>query len=86
MRSDPSLRGKPFNFSLEAPISALEIVHMVLDIMNSDLLPDIRSTARDELAEQYLDSSAARSLLGWQAEVSLREGLARTVDWYAAHG
>jgi CDP-glucose 4,6-dehydratase len=85
MRSDPSLRGTPFNFSLESPVPALELVRMILEIMGSQLEPDILSTSSGELAEQYLDASAAHDRLGWQPEVTLREGLARTVDWYTSH-
>jgi len=86
MRSDSSLRGTAFNFSLESPVSALDVVEMILELMKSDLQPDIRSTAHGELAEQFLDATAAHSRLGWYARIPLREGLARTVAWYAAHG
>ncbi len=37
MRTDPSLRGSPFNFSLETPRSALEVVNLILEVMGSDL-------------------------------------------------
>jgi CDP-glucose 4,6-dehydratase len=86
MRSDGTLRGTPFNFSLEAPKSALEIVKLILQVMGSKLAPDIRAHANGELEEQYLDASAAHSRLGWRAEVPLGEGIKRTVDWYEAHG
>ncbi|MGD0085447.1 MAG: NAD-dependent epimerase/dehydratase family protein [Acidimicrobiales bacterium] len=86
MRSDRGLGGTPFNFSLESPVSALAVTNMILELMHSDLEPDIQATARRELAEQFLDASAARARLGWQPQVPLSEGLARTVAWYAAHG
>jgi len=86
MRKDASLRGTPFNFSLESPVSALEVVNLILEVMHSDLSPDIRAGAKGELKEQYLDASAARARLGWQPEVSFRDGLKRTVEWYQAHG
>ena len=86
MRTDVSLRGSAFNFSLEAPASALEVASLLLEVMNSDLTPDIRSGGAGELQAQYLDSSAAHARLGWQPEINLREGLTRTVEWYRAHG
>jgi nucleoside-diphosphate-sugar epimerase len=86
MRSDPSLRGTPFNFSLETPVSALELTTMILDVMDSDLTPDIQSSASGEIEAQFLDASAAHARLGWQPEIPLREGIARTVAWYATHG
>ena len=86
MRTDSSLRGTPFNFSLETPVSALEVVTKILEIMGSDLEPDIQARAGHELQEQYLDASSAHSRLGWQPEISLSEGIRRTVAWYEAHG
>lgn len=85
MWSDASLRGQAFNFSLEQPVSALELVKCILEVMGSNLEPDVQGVAKSELLEQYLDSSAARSRLGWQAKVTLREGLERTVAWYREH-
>jgi CDP-glucose 4,6-dehydratase len=86
MRTDTSLRGSPFNFSLEKPVSAIDVVNLILDVMGSDLEPDIRSGAGKELKEQYLDASAAHARLGWQAGVSLREGIEQTVSWYSDYG
>ena len=34
-----------------------------------------------EVLATYLDSTKAKNVLGWQAEVSLEEGMARTVAW-----
>lgn len=34
-----------------------------------------------EVLATYLDSSKAKQMLGWEAEVSLEEGMARTVFW-----
>ncbi len=35
-----------------------------------------------EIWRLYSDSSKARELLGWQPQVSLEEGLRRTIEWY----
>ena len=34
-----------------------------------------------EVLETYLDSTKAQTVLGWEAEVTLEEGMARTVAW-----
>jgi nucleoside-diphosphate-sugar epimerase len=34
----------------------------------------------------YLDSSKAKATQGWQAQVSLEEGLRRVVDWMRQQG
>ncbi|PXY27322.1 UDP-glucuronic acid decarboxylase family protein [Prauserella muralis] len=40
--------------------------------------------AVDDPRRRCPDISVALSLLGWQPEVTLREGLRRTIDWFAA--
>jgi nucleoside-diphosphate-sugar epimerase len=50
--------------------------------MGSDLEPEVRATARHEIAEQSLSSEKARRVLGWQPEWDLGSGLGRTVAWY----
>jgi UDP-glucose 4-epimerase len=35
-----------------------------------------------EVRATYLDSSKARAQLGWAPQISLEEGLAKTVDWF----
>jgi len=36
------------------------------------------------LLNQMADNSLAKRLLGWESQVSFREGLKRTIDWYFA--
>jgi CDP-glucose 4,6-dehydratase len=49
--------------------------------------PDYQGTGNPsgEIDRQYLDATKIRERIGWQPEVDLREGLRRTLDWYAAH-
>jgi CDP-glucose 4,6-dehydratase len=78
----PELRGQAFNFSPETPLTVLAITQRLLHLLDSDLEPDIRSEARNEIRHQYLNSAKARQMLGWQPRYSLEEGLRRTVRWY----
>lgn len=57
-------------------------VHAVLAAATGYALPPayVPRPAGEVLAT-YLDSTKARDLLGWQAKVSLEEGMARTVAW-----
>jgi CDP-glucose 4,6-dehydratase len=76
------LRGHAFNFSNETQVTVLELVKRLLDLMNSDLKPDIRNEATNEIPHQYLSAAKAREMLGWKPLFSLDEGLRRTIDWY----
>ena len=76
----PELAGEAFNFSLEAPLTALELVQQILRQMNSTLRPEIRGEATNEIRNQHLSAAKAREVLGlrFYRESSLDE-IARTL-------
>jgi CDP-glucose 4,6-dehydratase len=78
----PELRGEAFNFSNEEQISVSDLVSRILVLMKSDLTPDIRNQASNEIRHQYLSAEKARNQLGWQPLFTLDEGLRRTIEWY----
>ena len=77
-----SLAGEAFNFAAEERLSALEMVHLILGVMRSDLQPEVLGTAAHEIPEQRVSARKAGDKLGWAPKVSLEEGLSRTADWY----
>lgn len=82
MAEQPELCGEAFNFSNEIHVTVLELVERILSLMESDLVPDVRNEATNEIRHQYLSAVKARERLGWQPLFTLEEGLERTVDWY----
>jgi CDP-glucose 4,6-dehydratase len=84
LAEDPALAGQAFNFSNELQVTVLDIVSRILTFMDSDLAPDVRNEATNEIRHQYLDASKARQTLSWQPLFSLEEGLRRTIAWYRA--
>ena len=76
------LRGEAFNFSNELQITVLELTDRILSLMNSDLIPDVRNEASNEIRHQYLCAAKAREVLGWSPLFTLEEGLRRTIRWY----
>jgi CDP-glucose 4,6-dehydratase len=82
LAGNSELRGQAFNFSNETQVTVLELVERLLALMNSDLKPDIRNEATNEIRHQYLSAEKARNVLGWKPLFSLEEGLRRTIDWY----
>lgn len=82
LAEDPELRGQAFNFSNEIQVTVLELVEQVLALMGSDLEPDVRNEAANEIRHQYLSAAKARKLLGWKPLFTLDEGLRKTIDWY----
>jgi CDP-glucose 4,6-dehydratase len=81
-----AVAGSAFNVSPERPVTVMELVDSLRRIMGCEhIQPDIRNTASGEIHSQYLDSSRARSVLGWEPRYSLETGLAETVAWYRAY-
>lgn len=79
---NPELRGQAFNFSNESQVTVLELVDKVLRAMGSELTPDVRSEATNEIRNQYLNAEKARAMLAWQPLFTLDAGLERTIRWY----
>lgn len=85
LAAERELAGQAFNFSNEQPLSVLEIVRLILEVMDSSLEPDIRNEATNEIKCQYLSAEKARTVLGWKPLFDLETGMRRTVDWYRNH-
>ena len=82
LASDPSLKGQAFNFSNETQVNVLDLVARILKLMDSDLEPDVRNEAVNEIRRQYLSAEKARTVLDWQPLFTLDEGLGATIAWY----
>ncbi len=82
MAEDPDLSGQAFNFSTETRLNVLELVALIQEAAGTDLKPDIKATATNEIDEQFLSAAKARSVLAWQPRYSMADALRETVDWY----
>jgi CDP-glucose 4,6-dehydratase len=80
------LTGEAFNFGVDNPTSATEVVERIIALSPyPNLAPAIKGEAANEIHDQYLKSTKAKRLLGWQARYSLDEGLRATMAWYSAY-
>lgn len=85
---EPSVRGRAFNFGTNTPLSVLELVERILRLVGDELLsPNVllRGKIRGEIDRQFLDSTSAHDVLGWQARVPLDDGLVQATAWYREH-
>ena len=81
--SHTGLAGQAFNFGNESPVTVLEVVNQILELMSaSHLQPKILNQAIHEIPAQFLDCTKARNLLSWKPKYSLQKGLTETIDWY----
>ncbi len=82
MARNPALRGEAFNFSNEIQVTVLELTQRILSVMGSDLKPDIRNEASNEIKHQYLSAAKARRMLDWEPLFTLDGALEKTIAWY----
>jgi CDP-glucose 4,6-dehydratase len=82
LAENPNLRGEAFNFSNELQVTVLDLTRQLLEAMNSDLEPEVRNEASNEIKHQYLSAAKARKMLDWSPLYTLDEGLERTIEWY----
>jgi nucleoside-diphosphate-sugar epimerase len=77
-----------FNLGTGRETSIAEILELVSTILDREL-PISASKERlrppgSEVERLLADASRAAAELRWEAEVTLEEGLRRTIDWFAA--
>ena len=82
LAADPTFKGHAFNFSNETQVTVSELVDRILKLMHSNLEPEVRNEAVNEIREQYLSAEKARQVLNWRPLFTLDEGLTATIAWY----
>ena len=81
-----ALIGEAFNFGLDRPLTALEVVEKIIALSPfPDIDPIIQDEAPNEIHDQFLNSEKAWRVLHWKASHTIEEGLQQTIRWYANH-
>ncbi len=70
-----------YNVGTGQPTDINTIHRLLAELTDYRLKPSHLPAPASEVRATYLDSSKAGQELGWEAEVDLREGLRRTVEW-----
>jgi UDP-glucose 4-epimerase len=72
-----------FNVAHGAETSLVELAQMLLRVMGSDLPIEYGpERAVNKVPRRLADTTLARELLGFEAEIGLEEGLTRLVEWW----
>ncbi|MGI8796867.1 MAG: UDP-glucuronic acid decarboxylase family protein [Acidimicrobiia bacterium] len=72
----------PMNIGNPDEFTVLELAELVLDVTGSDSEVTFEELPVDDPVRRRPDISLASKILGWRPEIDLREGLARTYEWY----
>jgi UDP-glucose 4-epimerase len=75
------LVGEAVNIAFGRGVSIREVCDALLDILDSDLEPELVEARPGDVDAHYADTSKARTILGFEAEIEIREGLQRYVEW-----
>ena len=85
--ADADLRGNVFNIgNPDEPISVDDLSRMIWEMINPGKLRPARyvrpsSYKYEDIPQRVPDITKARTLLGFDPKVSLKEGLRRTIEW-----
>jgi len=79
--------GEVFQIATNAETTVDELVSVLLRVLADTGTSDVRvnhtAPRVGDVTRNFSDTSKARDMLGWQAEVSLSDGLRHTVEWFA---
>lgn len=80
-------RGTAFNFGTGEQVQMLALVNRIIRLAGSELEPRVmlQRKIEGEIDAQYLSAAKVEARFGWRAEVSLDEGLRRSIEWYRAN-
>ncbi len=82
----PGIEGREINIASSSEISMGDTLRTIADLMGADVEyvtdPARLRPAGSEVMRLYGDNSLITSLTPWRPQVSLREGLKKTIDWF----
>lgn len=80
-------KNKVVNFGSGKPLTVLQLVKKIIEISGKDIPIRIEkeSGRKLEVKQQYLALEKAHQIFQWHAQISLKEGLSRTFNWYNKH-
>jgi len=84
----PDAYGSVYNLGSEERVNLKDLAQMIVGISGNgsfELTPFPSDRKAIDIGDYYSDFSKARAALGWSPQVSLREGLQRTMDFYRLH-
>ena len=85
----PGVEGETFNLGTGSEIKIVELAQEITGLLGKDVEivvnPSRLRPKKSEVQRLLSDNRLAQTRLGWRPQVSLREGLSRTIEWVAQH-
>ena len=77
---------KPVNLGNPSEHTMLELAEMVQELVGSTLPLRREPLPQDDPKQRRPDITLARTLLGWEPTIAVREGVRRTIEWFRGTG
>ena len=73
---------EPINLGNPLEITVKELAKKIIELANSKSEITYKPLPQDDPKVRRPDISKAQNLLGWQPQISLQEGLQKTIEWF----
>lgn len=78
----PEAFGRSFNVAGGRPVSLSDLLSTLGALLGREIRPEYAPERAGDIRHSYASIDLARQVLGWEPQVSLRQGLALSLDWY----
>jgi UDP-glucose 4-epimerase len=75
-----------FNVGSDTGTKVIDVVNTIIDIVEYPVPVEDLGPRAGDVEANYASSEKLRQATGWRAEVGIREGLERTVEWFRSRG
>jgi UDP-glucose 4-epimerase len=83
--ADSDLDDEVLHLASEKETTINELAQLIIEIVGSDVEVVHHPKRTGEVERNFARADRARKVLGWTPQLSLREGMMNTVDWFRAH-
>lgn len=80
----PAAAGEVLNVGFGERTTLMELIHIIEEVLERRILPEFGPPRPGDVRDSLADVSRAERLIGYRPHVDVREGLARTVEWFRA--
>jgi UDP-glucose 4-epimerase len=83
--AESDLSDEVLHLASESETTINELARLILDLVGSDVDVVHHPKRTGEVERNFARADRAQELLGWSPRLSLRDGMAQTIDWFRAY-